>query len=592
MTQQETLHTSAPTLTGVLAERAAQMPDALAYAFLPDGLEEAGRLTWGELQERALGLAGQLRERVPAGSRVLLLLLPGLETVIAQQACFAAGMVGVPAALPNPRRKAHGLELIQLAAADAGVACVLSTTPVAQFLSAELPAVPALADAPWLLVDEAPRSAPSAPLPDPDPSALTYLQYTSGSTGHPRGVMLTQRTLLANLAVIQDTWQLDGSSRLYSWVPPWHDMGLVAGLLLGAYVGAPTYVVPPLAIARKPLNWLKAITDLEITLSGAPDFMYRGCAERLNDETRKGLDLSSWSSAYFGSEPVKPATVKAFTAAAAPIGLRPEVLSACYGMAESTLIISNGDLSELPVIRHFDRERLGAGEVVPVEPGERSIEMVGNGHPHPSQGLAIVDPDTLRRTPPDRVGEIWTNGPSVAEGYWQNPEATEATFHARIEGDDDGARWLRSGDSGFIFDGELYISGRRKDVLIVNGVNHHAVDVETASQLSHPLLANRPATAFTADLAGITDRIVVVIELPADEAATAPETSDELVTAVRRAIAGAFDFMPQRIVLVPRGAIPKTTSGKVQRQRCRELLTAGLLPVTREWAATTKADAA
>jgi acyl-CoA synthetase (AMP-forming)/AMP-acid ligase II len=593
MTQQAVIQTGATTLTGVLAERAARMPDALAYAFLPDGLEQSDQLTWGELNARSLALAAQLRERVEPGSRVLLLLLPGLETVIAQQACFAAGMVGVPAALPNPRRKAHGLGLIQHAATNAGVSAVLSTTLVADFLAADLESAPALAAAPWLLVDQAPDEAPSRLLPEPDPTALAYLQYTSGSTSDPRGVMLTQRTLLSNLTAIQDTWQLGGDARLYTWVPPWHDMGLVAGILLGAYAGVPTYVVPPLAIARKPLNWLKAITDLGITLSGAPDFMYRVCAQRLNDETRRGLDLSSWSSAYFGSEPVKAATVRAFTEATASIGLRPEAISACYGMAESTLSISNSALSAPPVICTFDRERLGAGEVIEIAAGgDNAAEMVGNGSPHRSQGIAVVDPQTHQRVADGRVGEIWTHGPSVGEGYWQQPEATEATFRARIDGDDDGIDWLRTGDSGFIFEGELFISGRLKDVLIVNGVNHHAVDLETAAQGCHPLLASRPAAAFTADLAGITDQIVVVVELPGDEIAAAPETGDELLTAVRRAIANTFDFMPQRIVLVPRGEIPKTTSGKVQRQHCRALLTAGQLPVTWEWAATTKADAA
>lgn len=577
------IQTAPATLTAALARQANATPDALSFAYLPDGLTEATRLTWAELNERTLALAAVLAARVPAGGRVMLLVAPGLENVIATQACFAARLVGVPVAPPNPRKPAAGVAGLQRVALDAGVRCVLTTTDLAAALKDSLSGAPALALQPWVFVDEAPRSAPSTTLPEPTPGDLAYLQYTSGSTSDPRGVMLTHGQFTHNVEMIRERWAMTGDDRSYSWLPPWHDMGFVSGILSGIWEGIPTYLAPPAAIARRPHHWLQSLSDLRITVSGAPDFMYRACATHATPELLAGLDLSRWRRACSGSEPVRASTLRMFDEAFRSTGFASSAFAASYGMAESTLAVTTTAADEPLRLTSFSRDALAAGQASRIEsdaPG--AVEMVGCGAPCSSQEIAIVDPATTQRLPDGAVGEAWTRGASVGLGYWLRAEETDATFRAEIEGEP-GEPWLRTGDVAFVDDGHLFIAGRLKDVIILNGVKRHAVDLELAAQESHPALATRAAAAFSVD-DGAAERVVVVLEAP--KAELDAEQAGALMTAIRRAIASTFDVQPARIVLAANGSIPKTTSGKVQRGATRVGLDEGKIPVAWEWTAT------
>ncbi len=574
---------SRATLTTILADRANTMPDALSYAFRPDGLNETARLTWAQLHERTLALAAILAARVPTGSRVMLLVAPGLENVIATQACFAARMVGVPVAPPNPRRAALGMAGLQRVAVDAGVRAVLTTSDLAATLRPQLSAAPALSLHPWIFVDEAPTSAPSTTLPASEPTELAYLQYTSGSTSDPRGVMLTHAQFMHNLAIMRECWQMHARDVSYTWLPPWHDMGLVAGLFCGIYEGIPTHIAPPNAIARRPHHWLQSISDLRVTVSGAPDFMYRASAALATPEFLAGLDLSAWRRACSGSEPVRASTLRAFSEAFASTGFDTNALAPSYGMAESTLAVTTNPAGDPLRLETFDRAALAAGEAQIVATGAPDgVEMVGNGRAGTGQEIAIVDPVTHRRLADGQVGEVWTRGASVGLGYWLRAEETERTFGGEIDGEP-GIRWLRSGDVAFISEGHLFIAGRMKDVIILNGVKRHAVDIELAAQESHPALATRAAAVFSVD-DGTAERVVVVLEAPKDP--LTDEQAGALLAAVRRAVATNFEVQPTRVALVSTGSIPKTTSGKVQRGATRAGLAAGEIPIAWEWNAT------
>ncbi len=579
-------------LSAALAEHAAQTPDGLAYAYLPDGLNEAARLTWAELQTRALGLAAVLRDRIDAGDRALLLLPAGLDFVVATQACFLAGVVGVAVAPPAPRTAARDLANVALLAADADAALVLTIPELDAAVAtaaAAFPVLAPLAALPMIHVAEAPAEAVDPWWAAPDPSDLAFLQYTSGSTSAPRGVMLTHAVLAAHAAEINALVlgrAGDCPDQTYTWTPPWHDMGLVNGIFSGLASGNPTRIAPPHAIARRPLTWLQALSDFEITASGGPDFIYRLCAERATPEFAESLDLSRWKTAYCGAEPIRPTTPAVFSNAFAAAGFRPGVFDPGYGLAEAVLLVTSPPSDEVEPARtvDFDRDALARGVALPAEAGSTSVfPLVDNGIPLPATEVAIVDPQSHRRLEEGQVGELWINRFTVGSGYWRREEETEAAFRAEIDGEP-GTAWLRTGDLGFFHDRGLFIAGRIKDVLIINGVNLHAVDIESVAKESHPELHARPATAFgvRSDQTG-GEGLVLAIEVPRaplDDAAL-----DAAFTAARRAIASTFGLQAQRVVGIASGQIPKTTSGKVQRAACRQALAAGELEVVWEWTA-------
>ncbi|MEA2563442.1 MAG: hypothetical protein QOH06_4946 [Acidobacteriota bacterium] len=525
------------TLAGLLKARAAESPDREAYVFLADGELEAERLTWGELDVRARAVAWALSQSVPPGERVLLLYPPGLDFVAAFFGCLYAGVVAVPAY--PPRLNDRSQSRLRAIAADATPKAALTTKSIAE-------RVPELPGVRWIATDGLNGTAPE--LADPDPDAVAFLQYTSGSTSTPKGVMVTHANLVHNERMIGQAFAMDEDSVVVGWLPLYHDMGLIGNVLQPLHAGARCVLMSPVAFLQRPRRWLEAIHRYRGTTSGGPNFAYELCVRKIPPAEREGLDLSSWRVAFNGAEPVRAHTLEAFAQAFAPCGFRASSFYPCYGLAEATLFVTGG--------------------APRVEEGR-----VSSGHMWDAQQIAIVNPDTREELPRGSEGEVWIAGPSVAAGYWGNPEATERDFRARLSSG--GGPFLRTGDLGILSSGgELFVTGRIKDLIILRGRNHYPQDIELTAQRSHPDLRPDSGAAFAVEIEG-EERLVVVQEVERRRR----DGLEELAAAVRRAVAEEHEVQPYEVVLVRTGMVPKTSSGKVQRHACRAQYLAGELTV-------------
>jgi acyl-CoA synthetase (AMP-forming)/AMP-acid ligase II len=530
--------------TEILRSRARESPDDLAFAFLEDGVHETARLTYAQLHARAEEIGAVLEP----GSRVLLLLPPGLDYIAAIFACFAADAIAVSAAPPTATQLDRALPRLEAIVADADATAILTDTLVRSV------AEPLFRrEVTWLAVDALPEPRDRQPY---EPGELAFLQYTSGSTGQPKGVLLSHANLLANCRSIVTAFGTTRESVVYSWLPPYHDMGLIGGILHPVLVGAPCHVTSPITIIRRPLRWLEAVSELKVTVSGGPNFMYDLCVKRARN--LDGLDLSSWRVAVNGAEPVRAATMAAFQATFGPYGFRKDALTAAYGLAESTLLLA---AAPEPTVTSFDREGLLEGKAILGE----GAELVGCGWTDEAHQIRIVDPETGETCDDGIVGEIWAAGPSIAAGYWRNPEATAEVF---------GGGWMRTGDLGFVHAAQLYIAGRRKEVLIVHGVNHHPHDLEVLAEDGEPLLRPHCSAAFEVD-----SEVVLVAELARDHAGADLAQVIAGVIAGVRARVSAGTGVRVRVVLVEARTVPKTTSGKIQRLLLRQRLLAGELEI-------------
>jgi acyl-CoA synthetase (AMP-forming)/AMP-acid ligase II len=533
-------------------------PERRAFAFVHDGDDEE-TITYGGLHERALGVAAQLRTALRPGAHVLLLYPPGIDYIAATFGCFYAGAVGVSASPPHPKRLERTLGRLMAIAANAEIDAVLAPAPIAQAASGFLPPEQPLARVPWIDVDEAAADgAPAAARPHRDD--LAFLQYTSGSTRDPRGVMLTHANLLANSEFIARAFGHSPESIGFIWLPPYHDMGLIGGILQPLYLGTSSVLTSPVAVIKQPMRWLEGVSRYRATTSGGPNFAYDACVRRLDPEALERLDLSSWEVAFNGAEPIRPSTIQSFSDAFAPCGFRRSAFFPCYGLAEATLMVTAPAKAEPPTIRSFE-----------------SGALVGVGRPAPDHHLAIVDPATRRRCEPGQIGEIWFSGPSVADGYWRSEEENAATFGATLA-DDDGRAYLRTGDLGTVADGELFVTGRLKELLIVAGRNHHPHDIEDVAEGAHTLVRAHSSAAFP-----LEDDAAIALVAEVEEAAG--DELDEAIVAVRRAVADELELPLALVALCARGSVPKTTSGKIQRSLCRELLAGGEIEPLAAWRA-------
>jgi acyl transferase domain-containing protein/acyl-CoA synthetase (AMP-forming)/AMP-acid ligase II/NADPH:quinone reductase-like Zn-dependent oxidoreductase/acyl carrier protein/NADP-dependent 3-hydroxy acid dehydrogenase YdfG len=564
-------------LTARLREHAVRWPDKAAFTFLANGESEQERLTFRELDERVDTLAARLAIDHAPGERALLLYPAGLEFVVAFLACLRARIVPVPAALPKPNRRESALARVRAIAADCRPVVVLTTEPTRQRLAVAAGEFPK--STAWLSTDTVVASGAPAIEPTLEARALAFLQYTSGSSGTPKGVRVGHGNLVHNLETIAIALGNDASSCCVAWLPVFHDMGLVGIVLESVYVGNSCVLMSPEAFLQRPARWLEAITRYRGTYNAAPNFAYDACVDRTPEEARGGLDLSSWRVACSGAEPVRAATLDRFTRAFAPYGFRRRTFLPCYGLAEATLFATGIDGTAEPTVREIDATALERGHVVPATGGR---PLVACGSAWQGQQVAIVDPETRRRCAPDRVGEIWISGDSVAQGYWDRPEQSAETFEARIA-DENGARaYLRTGDLGFLHDGELYVAGRLKDLVIVRGRNVYPEDVEACVDRCH----ERVVPGFAAGFALETERgeeLGVAVEV--HRYTKGPE-ADAVIGAIRRAVTEDFDVTPAAIALLERGALPRTTSGKVQRRACREAFREGALREVARWVDT------
>lgn len=570
---------AASTFSSILAERARSIPDELAYIFLRDGERDEERMSYRELNRKAAGFATSLGEAVEPRGRALLLLPPGLDYVAALFGCFHAGVVAVSAAPPHPKRLHRTLPRLLAIANDAQAHCVLTSPEIKGIAEPFLAdADQSLARVPWLTATTEGDLHEEHWGSDPRPSSeLAFLQYTSGSTSRPRGVMLTHGHLVGMCRMISRSWELTPERDLgFNWLPPYHDMGLIS-IMQAVFDGGASVLASPLAIMKRPMRWLEGVSRYGATTSGGPNFAYDLCVERFDPVECEGLDLSRWEIAANGAEPVRSSTIDAFCECFGPYGFRRSAFFPCYGLAEATLMVTGVAKHAAPVVRELSTSALERHEACPAQPGD-STTIVGCGAPDEDHLVAIVDPDTLQRCPVERVGEIWVSGPSVTPGYWQREQETAEVFNYTIAGEQDGARYVRTGDLGVVLDGQLFVVGRIKDLLVLNGRNIHPHDVEHAAESAHELLRTHCSAAFPLG-DDLSTNVAIAVEInPANGT-----NLDVVMSAVRRSIATELDLQVDQIVLCQPGAVPKTTSGKVQRGLCQTLLGNGELEVVAEW---------
>lgn len=554
------------TFTDVILDRAARTPEREALLLLPES-EDRGRphpVSYGALDAAARELAGWLQARGAEGERVVLMHLSRRQFAVSLLACLYAGAIAVPVP-PTGGSRHHAVRV-------AGI--VKDVAPCATFTDAALaPDVSRLLAAcgygsvPCLAADAVPVRVPWH-RPDLSPDTVAYLQYTSGSTGAPRGVVVTHANLLANLASLEEALEARPGERVGGWLPFHHDMGLVGQLLLPLWLGGTSVLLSPEAFLKRPARWLEAIGRYGIGVSGAPDFAYDLCTRQVTDEQVAGLDLSGWRVAVTGGEPVAASTAQGFIERFAPAGFRPEALTPCYGLAEATLLVSGGRTGAAPATRAVDGEALERHELRAPRAGRAPRTLVACGRPYGSE-VRIVDPRSLREVPEGGIGEIWVRGAGVAGGYWRDRSASAEVFDA-VAADGEGG-YLRTGDLGTMLDGMLHVTGRLKDMIVVAGRNLYPQDLEHAVQGISALFGT--GTAFS--LPGERERVVMVQELRTHKRYDLD--LDGLADDVERCLAEEFGISVDGVLLVRPGTIRRTTSGKVERAATRRLFLNGRL---------------
>ncbi|MFI6766052.1 fatty acyl-AMP ligase [Streptomyces sp. NPDC050355] len=562
------------TLVEALRTRSGKQPHRVAYTFLHNGEEIGEELTYQQLDVAARARAVALENAGLAGRNAVLLHAPGLEFVKAFAGCLYAGTAGAPLQVPH---NAAGVERLLRVVQDTGSPVVLTDTETRDDLLDRFADTPGLAELTWLTTDTVDAGAAEQWVePELDPEHTALLQYTSGSTGHPKGVMVSHRNFCVQAAENQEIWHVSDDDIGISWLPTFHDMGLMYGVVMPLWRGMRVYLMAPQAFVRRPRRWLEAISRYRGTLSAGPNFAYDMCSRVAEAEGCDGLDLSSWRMAVCGAEPVRMPSMERFAEVHAPAGFAHRALAPGYGLAENTLKVSATPADrDYRTLWIFDGA-LAAGRAEPVEadaPG--AVPVVCNGPHQSGTTVRIVDPVTRRARQDGEIGEIWVQGGSVAKGYWRRPAETRETFRARIA-DEESGEFLRTGDLGFVHEGELYPTGRWKDLIIVDGRNLYPQDIELTVEKSHPALHSACAAAFPIERDG-REQLVVLVETNPQVTAS----GDDLPARVAAAVGGRHEVLPAEVVPVRRRSLPKTTSGKIQRRACKQSYLDGTLQYAR-----------
>ncbi|NJL29202.1 MAG: fatty acyl-AMP ligase [Thermoanaerobaculia bacterium] len=616
---------SCRSLTEVLQAHLEHRADKPLFTLLEDGETEAGTCTFAQLDVRARALAALFQARGLTGQRALLVFPTSLDFVVAFFACLYAGVVAVPVTVPTSRKRAT-FDRLMTVVHDCEPRVALTTAALKPRILELAPDIPGFAGLEWLTPDDAgDELAGEWRDPKVERETLAFLQYTSGSTNFPKGVMVSHGNILHNAAMIRAASGHQPGWVGVSWLPLHHDMGLIGVVLQQTFSGMHSVLMPPLYFLQSPIRWLRAIDRYRSHTCGGPNFAFELCLRRVTPEQCEGFDLSCWRAAFNGAEPIRAETLERFAEKFAPFGFELRNFFSCYGLAEATLLVSGCATGAPPVIKAFDREALGRDTIVPVEasaastappdvahqvlehqegrhverrPGDREVgnqqpgdrqpgdrqpgeserveseaqgrvqRLAGSGTLWLDQQVLIVDPSTLERCSPDRVGEIWIAGGSVGQGYWGLPEQSAETFGARLADDGEAGPFLRTGDLGFFFDGELFITGRLKDLIILAGLNYYPQDIEKTVEACHPNVRPEGCAAFSVDKDG-EERLVVVAEVRSSDG------REETVAAIRRAINESHELRAWAVELIRTGTLPKTTSGKVQRRLCKSLFLEG-----------------
>jgi acyl-CoA synthetase (AMP-forming)/AMP-acid ligase II len=567
--------TQIPTsLVDILQWRAANQPLRLAYRFLTDGEYEEELLSYEELDQRARSIGALLQSSVKPGDRVLLLFQPGLDFIVAYFGCLCAKVIAIPVYPPHPARIEITMPVIRRIAMDADVSVVLLNLSIYNAINKRDSARAAFGNMKLLVTDnnEPGYLAERWQQQEFNSNEIAFLQYTSGSTATPKGVMISHKNILSNLALIEKSFGITNEDHAIVWLPPYHDMGLIGGILQPIYSGIPITLMPHLMFLQRPLRWLQAISRFKAKISGGPNFAYELCIKKIKPEQRGSLDLSSWRLAFNGAEPIYHKSLDQFADYFAPCGFRKEAFLPCYGLAESTLFVVGGAKGKTPLVKNFLINGLVQNQVIDFPERSKDTQtLVSCGQINSEKKIRIVNIETNEPCPPDEIGEIWVNGNSVASGYWNKPEETEFTFGARLSNDNE-RRFLRTGDLGFLHEDELYVTGRLKNLIISEGKNHYSHDIERTVASSHPAIRPSGCAAFSIQNNGHEDIIIIVeteYKLSVNE--------EEIFKAIQEAVSVNHGLNVNDIKLIKPGSIPRTTSGKIKHFLCKQYYLEGTL---------------
>ena len=562
------------TLVELLRYRASTQPERIAYIFLRNGETEEARLTYGELDQNARAIAAHLQSLEAKGERGLLLYPPGLDFISAFFGCLYAEVVAIPA---YPPRRNQNLFRLQAIIADSQARFTFTNAALFPTLENQWAKDSELAEMQWVVTDEIDHHL-SANWQEPtlEKNTLAFLQYTSGSTGTPKGVMVSHHNLLINSAFIDHVWGHDQDSVMVTWLPTFHDMGLIYGVIQPLYKGFLCYMMAPANFVERPLRWLQALSDKKATHSAAPNFAYDLCVRKIPPEKRATLDLSHWRMTLNGSEPVRAEVLKKFAEAFQVSGFKATALCPGYGLAEATLVVTAVSYDSPSYFYPVQANALEKNKIVGATETDSNVQtLVGCGWTTIDTQIVIVNPETLKPCSPEIVGEIWVSGSTIAQGYWGKPQETQETFQSYLA-DTGAGPFLRTGDLGFIKDGELFVTGRLKEIILIRGRNNYPQDIEYTVQNSHPALRPSCGAAFTVEVKG-EERLVVVQEV--ERTWLRKIDIDEVNRAIRKAVVQEYDLQVYAIALIRTGSLPKTSSGKIQRRGCRAKFLEGSLEI-------------
>lgn len=580
-------------LVDVLRYRAERQAEERVYTFLKDGQNLSVHLSYKELDLQARAIAVTLNKSFNKGERAILLYPPGLEFAAAFYGCMYSGVIAVAVYPPDPSRLERSLPKLLAIVEDSQPKVILTTSEILSMAEYIFGQEPQFKSVKWIATDK-PLNVDVDEWKKPllETNSIALLQYTSGSTSSPKGVMVSHGNILHNLSAIYNCFEHSPESRGVIWLPLYHDMGLVGGLIQPLYSGFPVTLMSPLTFLQKPLCWLQAISNTKATTSGGPNFAYELCTRKITAEQKATLDLSSWDLAFNGAEPIHWQTMERFANAFAKCGFRREAFYPCYGLAEATLIASGGRKGKLAKHFSFSAKALKNNQILPSLDGDEQI-LVSSGISVLDQEIIVVDPNSVKTLSQDEIGEIWIKGPSVAQGYWQNSEVSKKTFQAYTRTGE--GPFLRTGDLGFFHQEELFITGRCKDLIIIRGRNHYPQDIELTVENSHPFLRAGCSAAFSIETNDQED-LVVVAELDKRQyqaSLTKKDSSlsdsefleklfEEIISIIRSSVTKAHNVRPHAIILIKSGTIYKTSSGKIQRYACRSAFQEGVLEILKQ----------
>jgi 8-amino-7-oxononanoate synthase len=558
------------TILSALQSHVALKPNAIAYTFLQSDNERQTR-TYQQLDIRARQIACGLLQSAQPGDRALMAYPAGLEFIEAFLGCLYAGLVAVPAYPPKKNRNSDRVLAI---ANDCKPRLLLCGRETRSSLDGDF--ADKITGSSVIATDELEEST-NGPLPTLAADDLAFLQYTSGSTAAPKGVIVSHGNMVANEQLIERSFGFSAQSVVVSWLPMFHDMGLIGGILAPLFVGFPSVLMAPNVFLREPVKWLQAVTEFGATTTGAPNFAYELCVKKITTEQKASLDLSTLQVAYNGAEPVRAETLRSFSRTFRDCGFKEAAFFPCYGMAETTLLVSGGPpMVDTPILR-IDSELLENHQVLEISSGQEGQDIVGCGQLRPEMQVRVVHPETGQECCSDEVGEIWVHGASVAQGYFNLAEETAQTFRARIHGDD--RSWLRTGDFGFVVKNELFVTGRLKDLMIVRGRNIYPQDIERLTERYLSFVEPNAAAAFSIE-SEASVRLVLVVEGTREMVRWSRNVSTDepelaqlrlSINAFRQALAEELEIVLDQIVFVRPTTFPRTSSGKVQRRQCQKL---------------------